>query len=142
MDLKTLLKETSEFTYHHNNTSKEYALLEDDRWLEIGKDCCIVDNRYLVLYTIEENKIISNIFKGKYTICYGISITNICSLLLRKNCDIISINRINEKHFNHYVLTVKKEYREVKSFIFRETWSLTDFESSDICQFILNELYR
>jgi hypothetical protein len=139
MNLKDILKETSQYAHHANNTAKEYALLESGEWLELGKDCCLVERKHLLRYKIKENTISSEIVQEKFTICYGISITNICSLFLKKDWDVISINRISDEYSKYYILTIKKENENrIKCFNFYETWSLKDFEQSEMCQFLIS----
>lgn len=139
MNLKSLLKVTSEYTSHTRNMAKEYVLLESGEWFEVGKDCAIVEGQYLLKYSIKENKIISEIVNEKFTICYGISITNICSLFLKKDWFVVSINRVVEEYDKYYILTVKREPDySVRSFIFREQVSLSKFEDTELCRFLIS----
>lgn len=146
--LKLLLIDSSNGRHHYNNIAKEYVIVEDDDnnvWLELGKDCCIIDNQYLILYSInkDNNKVVATVFKGKYSIVFGVSLTNICHLLTRKNWNVLSIAKVLENYYSFYVITFSDEnYNSIHSFKFKETWNLKEFADSDLCSFILNVVYN
>jgi hypothetical protein len=138
--LKKLLNVTSKGRRHQTNTAKEYVLLEDDTFLEIGKDCFLLDGMLFVV-KIEDNKLITTQVKERYDICYGISLTNIITLLYNKDYQLLSITKIKEDYNSYFVITVKNinSYYDFRSFTFKETNSLYEFSHSDLCHFLIDK---
>jgi hypothetical protein len=135
--IKQVLKLTSEFRSHQHNMAKEYALLENGEFLTLGRDCIFVNNRYLMRVEVKENKIHTSHITDKYTLCFGISLTNIISILANKDVKIVGINTYKDERDRKYVLTLLKKYSQIpESYFYDGDSSLERFEHSDLGYFI------
>lgn len=147
--IKKVLEISSKDVYHQNNLAKEYAIFENGDFLEIGKDCLIFENRYLfkLIRKDIDDKISISLERTdeKYTLCYGISLENVCSLLRRKGFDIICINVIkeNDRYPTKYNLTIHHESGYFETYIFLPSYNLKQFEETELgrllCQLYSNE---
>jgi hypothetical protein len=138
--LKKLLKVVSEGRSHLTNTAKEYVLLGDDTFLEIGKDCFLI-NGMLFIVEIRDNKLIPKQVNEKYTICYGVSLTNVITLLHNVDYQLLLITKIVESHYSYFVITVKNinSPYDFRSFTFKETNNLYEFTYSDLFHFLISK---
>lgn len=137
--IKQLLKITSEFRSHRNNMAKEYIFLENGEFLTLGIECLIFNNDLFRIITKEDSNLSMIKVVEKYTLCYGISLTNIITLLSNKEILIIGINTFKDYNGNReYVITLKEKYSPIQSFSFKETNDLKSFEDSELGYFICN----
>jgi hypothetical protein len=138
--LKKLLKVSSVGISHLTNTAKEYVLLEDDTFLEIGKNCFLLEGM-LFTVKIENNSLITSQVKERYNLCYGISLVNVINLLSNIDYQLLSITKIKEDYSSYFVITVKNKnsYYDFRSFTFKETNSLYEFSHSDLCHFLIDK---
>jgi hypothetical protein len=136
--IKQVLKITSEFRSHKDNMAKEYALLENGEFLTLGRDCLLFENRSLLrIERVEGGKIRTSHIEEKYTLCYGISLTNIISILANKDVQIVGINTYKGERDRKYVLTLLKKYSQIpESYFYDGDSSLERFEHSDLGYFI------
>ncbi len=135
--IKQVLKLTSEFRSHRDNMAKEYALLDNGEFLTLGRDCILTDNRYLMRVEVKDNKIHTSHITDNYTLCFGISLTNIISILANKDVQVVGINTYKEDRGRKYVLTLLKKYSQIpESYFYDGDSSLERFEHSDLGWFI------
>lgn len=139
MRIIEVLKKTSEYRHHKNNLAKEYVLTESGEFLTLGKNCYILENKLLIKsYISEDNYIRTEIVKEKYILLYGISLTNVISILYNKRIDIIGINTFkSDMGHRDYIITLKREHSYVfESYLFEEKASIEDFEKTSLGDFI------
>ena len=137
--IKQVLKITSEYRFHPDNMAKEYVLLENGEFLQLGRDCMLYKNRYLLrVNTTDDGKIKTSLIDEKYTLCYGISLTNIISILANKEVFILGIDTYkDDREQRKYVVTIKQKNRHnPESYYFNESSTLQDFEKSELGYFI------
>jgi len=134
--VKNLLKETSYYVHHGSNMAKEYILMEDGEWLTIGQNCINI-NRNLYKTIEEDGNTKFEHIKDKYVLCYGISLTNIISIMIKKKVEVLSIVRYDEDdYYKYYVITVLARNSRPTAYKFNETHSLEDFESTELGDFV------
>lgn len=137
--LMKLLKVTSECSTHYNNLAKEY-LIKDDKILTLGQECFKSNGRY---FEIVDNKVVI-LEMGEYTICYGISISNITSMLEKGGCKVISIIRDQDTKYNYYsryYISVKSKYPyegRIETYSFKDDVTFRDFCASDLFYYLLS----
>lgn len=132
-----LLKATSEYASHNNNMAKEYILREDGSHLTLGDNCFYLNGHY---YEILENEAIPIDMK-KSVLCYGISISNIVSMIEKAGDEVVSIFRDQDKNYRFYScywLTIKPKIGRVETIRFDETVRINDFCGTELYHHLLN----
>jgi hypothetical protein len=144
-----LLEITSKYRHHSSNTAKEYLLLEGtNEFLEIGKEAFYIKKHthkpYRVKMKEDNTGWTFEPIDEKYTLCYGLSLTNIVSLFHNVGCNVINISRCENARYTgnmEYVLTISKKNGTYEVLTYQEPNSLADFYFSDICTQLL-KLYN
>ena len=140
-----LLKETSLYNYHVNNTAKTYLINSEGDYLVIGEDCFYSKHTQGYYKMSDDSNKVEVLDKKDYSISYGISLTNVILLLEKKNCEVINIVRwVNPKSYfeDHYKIFIIQNghFKKTHCFYFKESYDLTDFATSELGNF-LTDLY-
>jgi hypothetical protein len=138
--LKKLLKATSESFHHGNNLAKEY-LIKEDSFLTLGYDCFKSQGHF---FEVIDNKVYPIDMK-ECTLCYGISISNITSIIEKGGWSVVSIVRDQDTkygYYSSYYITVKPTTQSyvgrIETFMFKDDVNLNDFCSTELYYFLLS----
>lgn len=142
-----LLVMTSEYRRHPSNMAKEYLYMhETEEILTLGEDCIYITDvhRYSKIIKKDDGSYMMEYLSGEsFTKCFGISLSNVLTLLINKGVVIMGIHTVKEEYGKRaYHITIKGNdyYNQAKVLTFVEPNNLDEFYYTDI--FVhLSDLY-